>query len=397
MNERDEILTMPLNAEAVWTDIRGSVAKLCARFDNAYWNRLEREECYPQEFVDALNQAGYLAALIPQEFGGAGLPLSAAGAILQTIHDSGSNAAACHAQMYTMGTLLKHGSDEQKQRFLPGIADGSLRLQAFGITEPATGSDTTQLKTRAVKTGRSSYIINGQKLWTSRAQQSDLMLLLARTTPVDQVQKRSHGLSVFLVDLRAAVGNGIELRKIDAMINHNSCEVFIDDLEVPAANLIGEEGKGFSYIVDSMNAERILIAYECLGDAQFFIRRARDYANERVVFGSPIGANQGIQFPLAKAYADLSGAQLMVAKAAALFEAGEPCGAEANMAKYLAAEASWQAAEICMTTFGGFAFARDYGIERKWREARLYRTAPISTNMILAYLAVHVLGLPRSY
>ena len=388
-------LTIPLGES--WRDIRQAVARLCAGFDNSYWNGLERDDAYPQDFVDALTKAGFLAALIPEDYGGSGLPLSAAGAILETIHASGCNAAACHAQMYTMGTLLNHGSAEQKRRYLPAIARGDLRLQAFAVTEPTTGSDTTQLKTRAENTGRESYLINGQKVWTSRAMQSDLMLLLARTTPADRMAKRSAGLSVFLVDLRTAHGSGLELRKIDTMINHNSCEVFFDDLEIPAAALIGEEGKGFSYILDSMNAERILIAYECLGDAQYFVSRASAYAKERVVFGAPIGANQAIQFPLAQAHAQAEAAALMVAKAAVLFEAGRTCGPEANMAKLLAADASWQSAEMAMTTFGGFAFARDYGIERKWREARLYRTAPVSSNMILAYLATHVLGLPRSY
>jgi acyl-CoA dehydrogenase len=388
-------LTMPL--EPQWTEIRDGVKRLCDGFPNAYWLKLDHEDAYPSAFVDALTEAGYLGALIPEEFGGAGLPLSAAVAILETIHAEGCNAAACHAQMYTMGTVLKHGSADQKNKYLPGIADGSLRLQAFGVTEPTTGSDTTQLKTRAEKKGNDRYIVNGQKVWTSRVMHSDLMLLLARTTPVDQVRKRSDGLSVFIVDLREAEGRGIEMKKIDAMINHNTCEVFIDNLEVPSENLIGVEGQGFKYIVDSMNAERILIAAECLGDARYFTRRATDYAKERVVFGRPIGQNQGVQFPIARAYADYLAADLMVAKAAALFEAGRDCGADANMGKMLAADAAWKSAEACMQTFGGFAYAREYGIERKWRETRLYQTAPISTNMVLAYVAQHVLGLPRSY
>jgi acyl-CoA dehydrogenase len=325
------------------------------------------------------------------------LPLRDGALILETIHASGGSAGACHAQMYIMGTVLRHGNEQQKRRYLPGIAAGSLRLQAFGVTEPTTGSDTTQLKTRAEKKGNDRYIINGQKVWTSRALQSDLMLLLARTTAPDKVNKRSEGLSVFLVDLREAKSNGVEIRKIDAMINHNTCEVFFDNLEVPAENLIGEEGKGFKYIVDSMNAERILIASESLGDGKYFIKRACDYAKERVVFGRPIGQNQGVQFPIARAHAELVAAELVVKKACALFEAERDCGAEANMGKMLAADAAWKAADACLQTYGGFGFAREYGIERKWRETRLYQTAPISTNMILAYIAQHVLGLPRSY
>ncbi|MEQ1614590.1 MAG: acyl-CoA dehydrogenase family protein [Hyphomicrobiaceae bacterium] len=395
MTTTDTDLSMPLDQQ--WGDIRDGVKKVCDGFDNAYWMKLDHEDAYPQDFVGALTEAGYLGALIPEEFGGAGLPLSAAVAILETIHSEGCNAAACHAQMYTMGTVLKHGNAEQKKKYLPGIADGSLRLQAFGVTEPTTGSDTTQLKTRAEKKGNDRYIVNGQKVWTSRVMHSDLMLLLARTTPADKVKKRSQGLSVFLVDLREAKGKGIEMKKIDAMINHNTCEVFIDNLEVPAENLIGTEGEGFKYIVDSMNAERILIAGECLGDARYFTRRASDYAKERVVFGRPIGQNQGVAFPIARAYADYVAADLMVGKAAALFEAGRDCGAAANMGKMLAAEAAWKCAEACMQTFGGFAYAREYGIERKWRETRLYQTAPISTNMVLAYVAQHILGLPRSY
>ena len=387
-------LSIPLTDQ--WPDIRAGVGRICERFDNDYWNRLDRASEYPQEFVDALTEAGYLAALIPEQYGGAGLPVAAGGAILETIHATGCNAAACHAQMYTMGTLLKHGSPEQKQRYLPAIASGELRLQAFGVTEPTTGSDTTQLKTRAVRRG-DHYLVNGQKVFISRAEQSDLMLLLARTTPADQVKRRSDGISVFLIDLREAVGHGLELRKLDAAINHSTNEIFIENLKIPVESLIGEEGKGFRYILDGMNAERILIAHESLGDARYFIRRATEYANQRVVFGRPIGQNQGIQFPIARAHAETEAAALLVAKAAALFDAGQACGAEANMAKLLAADAAWRAAETAMQTFGGYAFAREYGIERKWRECRLYQTAPISTNMILAYVGQHVLGMPRSY
>jgi alkylation response protein AidB-like acyl-CoA dehydrogenase len=388
-------VTLPLDLG--WADIREGVRRICDGFPNDYWVKLDREASYPTGFVRALTEAGYLAALIPEAYGGSGLPLSAACAVLETIHDSPCNAAACHAQMYTMGTVLRHGSEAQKRKYLPGIASGELRLQAFGVTEPTTGSDTTQLKTRAERKGNDRYVVNGQKVWTSRVLHSDLMLLLARTTPADQVKKRSEGLSVFIVDLREAGGKGVEIRKIDAMLNHNTCEVFFDSLEVPAENLIGQEGQGFRYIVDSMNAERILIASESLGDARYFIRRASEYARERIVFGRPIGQNQGVAFPIARAHAQLSAAELMVRKAAALFEAGRDCGAEANMGKMLAADAAWAAGEACMQTFGGFAFAREYGIERKWRETRLYQTAPISTNMILAYVAQHVLALPRSY
>jgi acyl-CoA dehydrogenase len=386
---------MPLDPQ--WGEIRDGVRAVCARFPNEYWVKLDAASAYPTEFVAALTEAGYLGALIPESYGGAGLPLSAACTILETIHEAGANAAACHAQMYTMGTVLKHGSEDQKQRYLPEIASGKLRLQAFGVTEPSTGSDTTQLKTRAEKRGNDRYVINGQKVWTSRALHSDLMLLLARTTPADQVKKRSDGLSVFLVDLREAKGKSVHIKPIDAMINHNTCEVFIDNLEVPVENRIGEEGKGFRYVVDSMNAERILIAAECLGDAKYFIRRATDYANERVVFGAPIGKNQGVQFPIARSWAETLAAELVVQKAAVMFEAGRDCGAEANTSKMLAADASWKAAEACLQTFGGFGYAREYGIERKWRETRLYQTAPISTNLVLAFIGQHVLGMPRSY
>ena len=395
MTKSTEAVSIPLDPG--WADIREGVGRICEQYPNAYWVKKDHESAYPLEFVNALTEAGYLGALIPEEYGGAGLPISAGCAILETIHERGCNAAACHAQMYTMGTVLRHGSKAQKEKYLPGIASGALRLQAFGVTEPTTGSDTTQLKTRADKKGNDRYVVNGQKVWTSRVLQSDLMLLLARTTAPDKVRKRSEGLSVFLVDLREAKGKGIEIKKIDAMLNHSTCEVFFDNLEVPAENLIGAEGQGFKYIVDSMNAERILIAAECLGDAKFFIRRAADYAKERVVFGRPIGQNQGVAFPIARAHAEMIAAELVVKKAAALFEAEHDCGAEANMGKMLAADASWKAAEACLQTFGGFGYAREYGIERKWRESRLYQTAPISTNMVLAYVAQHVLGMPRTY
>ena len=379
-----------------YADIRESVTKLCAGYPGEYWRKLEDTRAYPAEFVGALTDSGFLGALIPEAYGGAGLPLRAAAVILETIHKSGCNAGACHAQMYIMGTLLRHGSEEQKRKYLPDIASGKLRLQAFGVTEPTTGSDTTQLRTRAVRNGE-HYVVNGQKVWTSRALHSDLMLLLARTTAVDQVKKRSEGLSVFLVDIRAARGHGLEIRPLDAMINHNATEVFFNDLSIPADALIGSEGAGFRYILDGMNAERILIAAEALGDAQYFIERSTRYTKERIVFGKPIGQNQAVQFPIARAYADTEAAGLMARKAAALFDAGQPCGAEANMAKLLAADASWNAAEACMQAFGGFGFAREYDIERKWRETRLFRTAPISTNMVLAYIGQHVLGMPRSY
>lgn len=379
-----------------YPDIREAVARLCRRFPGEYWRRLENDRAYPTDFVEALIRSGYLGALIPEEYGGVALSLRAAAVILETIHSSGCNAGACHAQMYMMGTLLRHGCPEQKARYLPGIASGKLSLQAFGVTEPTSGSDTTRLCTRAVRQG-DFYVINGQKVWTSRALQSDLMLLLARTTPVEQVKKRCDGLSVFLVDLREERGKSVTIRPLDAMVNHNATEVFFDDLRVPQSALLGEEGKGFRYILDSLNAERILLAAEALGDAKYFVRRATEYSRERVVFGKPIGQNQGIQFPIAKAYAETEAAELLVRKAAALFDAGQPCGAAANVAKLLAAEASWNAGETCMQTFGGFGFAREYDIERKWRETRLFRTIPISTNMILSYIGEHVLGMPRSY
>ena len=377
-------------------EIREAVGRICENFPGEYWRELDAERAYPSAFVNALTEAGFLGCLIPEEYGGTGLSLRAAAVILETVHASGGSAAACHAQMYTMGTVLRHGSEAQKQAYLPGIASGELRLQAFGVTEPASGTDTTRLRTRAVRDG-DHYRINGQKIWTSRALHSDLMLLLARTTAREDVKKPSDGLSVFLIDLRELKDNGVEIRPIETMINHNTTEVFFDDALIPADSLVGDEGRGFRYILDGMNAERILIAAESTGDARYFLRRATDYAREREVFGAPIGANQGIQFPLARAYAETEAAELVARKAAALFEAGVPCGAEANMAKLLCAEAGWHAAEACMQTFGGFAFAREYDIERKWREARLYLTAPISTNLVLAYLGQHVLGLPKSY
>ena len=376
--------------------IRAAVAELCRRFPGAYWREVDRERRYPEAFVKALTEAGFLAALIPAEYGGSGLGLGVAAAILEEIQKSGGNGAACHAQMYTMGTVLRHGSAAQKQRYLPEIAAGRLRLQAFGVTEPGAGTDTTAIRTVAERRG-DHYVVRGQKIWTSRAEHSDLMLLLARTTPRDQVEKRTAGLSVFIVDMREALGKGLTIRPIRTMINHATTEVFFDDLVIPGDALVGEEGKGFRYILDGMNAERILIAAECIGDARWFIAKARDYAKERVVFGRPIGQNQGVQFPIARAYAASEAAALMVERAIALYEAGAPCGAEANMAKLLAAEASWQAAEACLQTHGGFGFAEEYDVERKFRETRLYQIAPISTNLILSYIAEHVLDLPRSY
>lgn len=380
-----------------YPELRESVRRICAGFPGEYWRDLDNRSGYPTEFVKALTDAGYLGALIPEEYGGSGLPLRAAAVILEEINACGCTASPAHAQMYIMGTLLRHGNEEQKRRYLPGIASGELRLQAFGVTEPTTGSDTTQLKTRAERKGNSHYLVNGQKVWTSRALHSDLMLLLARTTPVDQVKKRTEGLSVFLVDLREAKGRGIDIRPIKALINHNTTEVFIENLEVPVENLIGEEGQGFRYILDGMNAERILVASECVGDGRWLLKKGVAYANERVVFGRPIGQNQGVQFPLARAYAELEAADMMCRRAAALFQAGLPCGADANIAKLLASEATWKAADTALQTHGGFGFAQEYDIERKWREVRIYQTAPISTNMVLAYVAQHVLGLPRSY
>jgi alkylation response protein AidB-like acyl-CoA dehydrogenase len=377
-----------------YPEIREEVAKLCAKFPGEYWRKLDGAWAYPTEFVAALTASGYLAALIPEEYGGAGLPLSGAAAILEEVQRQGCNGAACHAQMYIMGSILRHGSAAQKAEYLPRIAAGTLRLQAFGVTEPTSGTDTTALRTTARRDG-DRYIVNGQKIWTSRAEHSDLMLLLARTTPRENVGKKTEGLSTFIVDMRAAVG--MSIRPIRTMMNHNSCEVFFDNMEVPAANLLGEEGKGFRYILSGMNAERILIAAECVGDAKWFIERATSYAKERQVFGRPIGQNQGVQFPIARAYANMRAAELMVDEALRLYETGENPGAEANMAKLLAADASFEAANMCLQTHGGFGFAEEYDIERKFRETRLYQVAPISTNLILAYLAEHVLGLPRSY
>jgi acyl-CoA dehydrogenase len=379
-----------------YPELRQTVRRICEGFPTEYWRNLDEQRKYPTEFVQTLTKSGFLGALIPEKYGGSGLPLRAAAVILEEINAAGCTASPAHAQMYIMGTLLRHGSEEQKRRYLPPIASGELRLQAFGVTEPTTGSDTLQLKTRAVRQG-DHYVVNGQKVWTSRALHSDLMLLLARTTPPEQVKKRTEGLSVFLIDLRTAKGNGVEIRPIKALINHNTTEVFIQDLRVPAENLIGEEGKGFRYILDGMNAERILVASECVGDGRWLLKKGIDYANERRVFGRPIGQNQGVQFPLAQAYAELEAADLMCRRAAALFDGGRPCGPDANMAKFLAAEATWKAADATMQTYGGFGFAQEYDIERKWREARIYRTAPISTNLVLAYVAQHVLGLPRSY
>jgi acyl-CoA dehydrogenase len=376
--------------------IREAVRALCANFPGEYWRALDRERAYPDEFVAALTKAGFLAALIPEEFGGSGLNMSAAAAIMEEIQAAGCNGAGCHAQMYTMGTLLRHGNAEQKARYLPAIARGELRLQAFGVTEPTSGTDTLSLRTTATRDG-DHYVINGQKIWTSRAEHSDLMLLLARTTPREQAKSHTAGLSVFLVDMREAKGKGLTIRPIRTMMNHATTEVFFENLRVPAENLIGNEGEGFRYILSGMNAERILIAAECVGDAKWFINKATAYAGERVVFGRPIGQNQGVQFPIARAYIDMRAAELMVHEAAALYEAGEDCGAEANMAKHLAAEGSWAAADMCVQTHGGFGFAEEFDIERKFRETRLYTVAPISTNLVLSYIAEHVLGLPRSY
>lgn len=388
-------------AASVLTDeeleaIRDSVRALCQDFPGEYWRDLDEKREYPTAFVTAMTEAGFLAALIPEEYGGSGLGLKAACAILEEIHLNGCNAGACHAQMYTMGTILKHGSPDQKADWLPKVASGEIRLQAFGVTEPTSGTDTLSLQTTAVKKG-DHYVVNGQKIWTSRAEHSDFMVLLARTTPKDQVQKKGYGLSVFMVDMRDALKDGMAIRPIRTMMNHATTEVFFDNVKVPAENLIGEEGKGFRYILDGMNAERTLIAAECLGDAQWFIKKATDYASERKVFGNPIGQNQGVQFPIARAYASYRAAALMVNEAATKFDNGEKCAEEANIGKMLASEASWEAAEMCVQTFGGFAFAEEYDIERKFRETRLYQVAPISTNLILAYIGQNVLGLPRSY
>ena len=382
--------------DSSFAEIREPVRALCHRFSPAYWQKLDREEAYPEEFVHALTDAGWLSALIPQEHGGAGLGLAEASVILEEINRCGGNSGACHGQMYNMGTLLRHGSEAQKRRYLPKIAKGELRLQSMAVTEPSTGTDTTKTKTFAVRKG-DRYVVNGQKVWVSRLQHSDLMILLARTTPVAEVKRKSEGLSIFLVDVRAALGHGLTLRSIRNMVNHETNEVFIDNLEIPADDLIGQEGKGFQYILDGLNAERALIAAECIGDGYWFIEKATRYAKDRVVFDRPIGQNQGVQFPIAESYVEVEAANLMRWKACDLFDQHKPCGAEANMAKYLAAKASWEAANVCLQTHGGFGFAAEYDVERKFRETRLYQVAPISTNLILSYVAEHVLGLPRSF
>ncbi len=379
-----------------FADIRESVRRVCADFPGRYWRDLEETEAYPTEFVKALTDAGFLGALIPEAYGGSGMPLRAAMVILEEIHASGCNAGACHAQMYTMGTVLRHGSDAQKEKYLPEIAAGRLRLQAFGVTEPTSGTDTTKLKTRAVRDG-DEYVINGQKVWTSRALHSDLMLLLARTTPLDEVKKKSEGLSVFLIDIRQARNKGLEIKPIKAMVNHNTTEVFFDNLRIPADSLIGEEGKGFRYILDGMNAERILVSAEAIGDARWFTQKSVAYVSERRVFDRPIGQNQAVQFPVARAYAEAQAADLVLRRAAALFDQGLPCGDDANMGKLLASDAAWHAAEACLQNHGGFGYAREYDVERKWRETRLFQIAPISTNLVLSYIGEHILGMPRSF
>ena len=379
-----------------YQELRDAVRALCAGFDSSYWQRIDEQRAYPEAFVQALTQAGWLAALIPTKYGGSGLGLAQASVIMEEINLSGGNAGSCHGQMYNMGTLLRHGSDQQKEHYLPKIASGEWRLQSMAVTEPTTGTDTTQLKTTAVKQG-DSYVVNGQKVWISRVQHSDFMILLARTTPLSLVKRKSEGMSIFIVDVNAALAKGMTLKPIRNMVNHETNEVFFDQLEIPADNLIGEEGKGFSYILDGLNAERILIAAECIGDAYWFVDRARSYASERVVFGRPIGQNQGVQFPIADAYMETEAANLMRWKACELFDAHQPCGSQANMSKYLAAKASWEAANVCMQTLGGFGFASEYDVERKFKETRLYQVAPISTNLIYAYMAEHVLGLPRSF
>jgi acyl-CoA dehydrogenase len=377
-------------------DIREGVRAVCNRFDSAYWQQVDHERGYPEAFVDALTGAGWLAAMIPQAFGGSGLGLAEASVVMEEINRCGGNAGACHGQMYNMGTLLRHGSDEQKRRWLPDIASGRLRLQSMGVTEPDAGTDTTKLRTFAERRGE-RYVVNGQKIWISRIQHSDLMILLARTTPLEQVARKADGLSIFMVDLREAIGRGLAVKPIRNMVNHETNELFIDNLEIPAENLIGDEGKGFRYILDGLNAERTLIAAECIGDGYWFVDRASRYANDRVVFDRPIGRNQGVQFPIAQAYIEVEAANLMRFAACERFDAREPCGAEANMAKYLAAKASWEAADVCLQTHGGYGFAAEYDIERKFRETRLYQVAPISTNLILSYVAEHVLGMPRSF
>ena len=377
-------------------ELRDAVRALCAQFGSDYWQKTDEARAYPEAFVEALTKAGWMSALIPEEYGGSGLSLTEATVIMEEITRSGGNAGCCHGQMYNMNTLLRHGSPAQKQKYLPKIAAGELRLQAMGVTEPGAGTDTTSIKTTAVRSG-DRYVVNGQKVWTSRLQHSELMILLARTTPLAEVKKKSDGMSIFLVDAKGAIGRGLDVRPIRNMVNHETNSVFIDNLEIPAENLIGEEGKGFRYILDGLNAERILIAAECIGDGYWFVERATKYAGERVVFGRPIGQNQGVQFPIAESYMEIEAANLMRYKAAALFDEHRPCGAEANMAKHLAAKASWEAGNVCLQTHGGFGFAAEYDVERKFRESRLYLVAPISTNLILAYLAEHVLGLPRSF
>ncbi len=394
MTQSAELLSIETGED--YPEIREGVRRVCADFPGEYWRDLEAREAYPTEFVRALTASGYLGALIPEEFGGSGMPLRAAAVILEEIHASGCNAGACHAQMYTMGTVLRHGSIEQKKKYLPGIASGELRLQAFGVTEPTSGTDTTKLKTRAVRDG-DSYVINGQKVWTSRALHSDLMLLLARTTPLDQVKKKSDGLSVFLLDIRDGLGKGLDIRPLKAMVNHHATEVFFENLRIPADNLVGEEGKGFKYILDGMNAERILVSAEAIGDARWFTKTAVAYVNERKVFDRPIGQNQSVQFPIARAHAETDAADLILRRAAARFAAGLPCGDDANMGKLLASEATWHAAEACMQSHGGFGFAKEYDVERKWRETRLFQIAPISTNLVLSYIGEHMLGMPRSF
>jgi alkylation response protein AidB-like acyl-CoA dehydrogenase len=389
-------MDQPLTEPARHPEIREEVGKLCARFGAEYWRKLDQARGYPTEFVRALTEAGYLAVLIPEEYGGAGLGLSAASAILETIHAEGGNGAACHAQIYIMGTILRHGSAEQKSRYLPQIASGALRLQAFGVTEPTSGTDTTALRTFARREG-DHYVVNGQKIWTSRAEHSDLMLLLARTTPRDQVARKTEGLSTFILDMREALGRGLTIRPIRTMMNHNSCEVFFDNVRVPAENLVGEEGRGFRYVLDGMNAERLLISSESIGDAKWFIAKSVAYARDRHVFGRPIGQNQGVQHPLAQCWAELKAAELMMQHAAALYDAGEPCGAEANAAKYLAAEACWRACETAVLTHGGFGYAQEYHVERYLREAQIARIAPVSPQLVLSYIAERVLGLPKSY
>ena len=386
----------PIPKPDQYQDMREALRDLCGGFDSAYWQQVDHERGYPEAFVDAMTQAGWLAALIPEEYGGSGLGLAEASVIMEEINFSGGNAGSCHGQMYNMGTLLRHGSDLQKKLYLPKIATGELRLQSMAVTEPSTGTDTTKLKTTAVKKG-DKYIVNGQKVWISRIQHSDLMILLARTTPLAEVKKKSEGMSIFIVNLKDAIGNGMAIQPIANMVNHETNEVFFDNLEIPAENLIGEEGKGFKYILDGLNAERVLIAAECIGDAYWFIDKSRRYANERVVFDRPIGKNQGIQFPIADSFIETEAANLMRFKACELFDNNQACGAESNMAKYLAAKASWEAANVCLQTHGGFGFANEYDVERKFRETRLYQVAPISTNLIYSYVAEHILGLPRSF